>query len=339
MESVSENIVNEVKSRFNVESVYVENNVLRFNISPTPNLDKQFKELVEVLRKVNYIAILKSEANSIKLDVAPYVWPSRELWKRDLIITLISLGVTLSTIFYAGLLLSNYERSTALLYTFAMILIIGLHEMGHFIAGKLMGVRVSTPIFIPGLPQIGGTFGAVIRLREPIVDSKSLLIVGFSGPLVSFILSTIITYIGLSWSSLVPVQEVKGVLLPSSLLLEILGRLIFGSVSQNYIIELHPVAFAGYIGLLITALNLTPIGQLDGGHVFRSFLSRRSFRMVSLIFILLLVVLGYWGMAIIALFIMENPGALNDVSKPHGIELLIPILAIIVWILSIAIMI
>jgi len=338
VESMSESIVNEVKSRFNVESVYVENNVLRFNISPTPNIDKQFKDLVDVLRKMNHIAILKSEAKSLRIDVAPYVWPSRNLWKRDLTVTLISLGVTLSTIFYAGLLLSNYERLTALLYTFAMVLIIGLHEMGHFIAGRLMGVKVSTPIFIPGLPQIGGTFGAVIRLREPIIDSKSLLIVGFSGPLVSFILSTIITYIGLSWSTLAPPQKVQGILLPSSLLLDILGRLIFGSIAQNYIIVLHPVAFAGYIGLLITALNLTPIGQLDGGHVFRAFLSKRSFRIVSLIFILLLLIMGYWGMAIIALFIMENPGALNDVSKPHGIELLIPVFAIIIWVLSIAIM-
>ncbi|MEM3833175.1 MAG: site-2 protease family protein [Thermoprotei archaeon] len=336
---MSENIVNEVKNRFNVESVYVENNVLRFSISPTPNLDKQFKELVEALRKINYIAILKSDAKSLRIDIAPYVWPSSSLWKRDLIITLISLGATLSTIFYAGLLLSKYERSTALLYTFAMILIIGLHEMGHFIAGRAMGVKVSTPIFIPGLPQIGGTFGAVIRLREPIIDSKSLLIVGFSGPLVSFILSTIIAYIGLSWSQLAPSQQVQGVFLPSSLLLYALGYLIFGSVPQNYIIVLHPVAFAGYIGLLITALNLTPIGQLDGGHVFRAFLTRRSFRIVSLVFIFLLLIIGYWGMAIIALFIMENPGALNDVSKPHGIELLILVFAVIIWVLSIAIMI
>lgn len=339
MENINESIVNEVRSRFNVESVYIENNILKFIITRSDNLDTQFKELVKVLRSMNYIALLKNDEKGIRLDVAPYVWPQPNVWKRDLLITLVSLAFSLGTIFYAGMLLSNNELPTALLYTMSMILIIGLHEMGHFLTGRIMGVRVSTPIFIPGLPQTGGTFGAVIRLREPIVDSKSLLLVGFSGPLVSFVLSTIITYIGLSLSSVVPASQVQGQFLPSSLLLEILGTLVFGSLPKDSVILLHPIAFAGYIGLLITALNLTPIGQLDGGHVFRSFLSRRMFRVLSFIFILLLVVLGYWGMAIIGFFIMENPGALNDVSKPHGVELLLPVFSVIIWILSIAIMI
>lgn len=339
MENINESIVNEVRSRFNVESVYIENNILKFIITRSDNLDTQFKELVKVLRSMNYIALLKNDEKGIRLDVAPYVWPQPNVWKRDLLITLVSLAFSLGTIFYAGMLLSNNELPTALLYTMSMILIIGLHEMGHFLTGRIMGVRVSTPIFIPGLPQTGGTFGAVIRLREPIVDSKSLLLVGFSGPLVSFILSTVITYIGLSLSSVVPASQVQGQFLPSSLLLEILGTLVFGSLPKDSVILLHPIAFAGYIGLLITALNLTPIGQLDGGHVFRSFLSRRMFRVLSFIFILLLVVLGYWGMAIIGFFIMENPGALNDVSKPHGVELLLPVFSVIIWILSIAIMI
>lgn len=339
MENINESVVNEVKSRFNVESVYIENNILKFIISQSDNLDVQFKELVKVLKSMNYIAILRNDEKGIRLDVAPYVWPQSNVWRRDLLITLASLAFSLGTIFYAGMLLSNNELSTAILYTMSMILIIGLHEMGHFLTGRIMGVKVSTPIFIPGLPQTGGTFGAVIRLREPIVDSKSLLLVGFSGPLVSFILSTIITYIGLSLSSVVPASQVQGQFLPSSLLLEILGTLVFGSLPQNSVILLHPIAFAGYIGLLITALNLTPIGQLDGGHVFRSFLSRRVFRAVSFIFILLLIALGYWGMAIIGFFIMENPGALNDVSRPHGVELLLPVFSVIIWILSIAIMI
>ncbi len=339
MEGINENVVNEVKSRFNVESIYVENNVLKFSITQTDDLDSRFKDLIKVLRSMNYIAILKRDEKGVRLDVAPYVWPQRNLWKRDLLITLASLAFSLATIFYTGMLLSNNELSTALLYTTAMILIIGLHEMGHFITGRILGVRVSTPIFIPGLPQTGGTFGAVIRLREPIVDSKSLLLVGFSGPLVSFVLSTIITYIGLSLSRIVPAQQIQGAALPSSLLLEILGRAVFGPVPQDSVILLHPIAFAGYIGLLITALNLTPVGQLDGGHVFRSFLNRRMFRMISFIFILLLIALGYWGMAIIGFFIMENPGALNDVSKPRGIELILPVFAMVIWILSIAIMI
>jgi Zn-dependent protease len=340
VENINENIVNEVKSRFSIESIYIENNVLRFNITRSDDLDARFKELVKVLKGMNYIAVLKNDEGNIRLDVAPYVWSQTNVWKRDIIITLVSLAFSLGTIFYTGMLLSNNELSTALFYTMSMILIIGLHEMGHFLTGRMMGVRISTPIFIPGLPQTGGTFGAVIRLREPIVDSKSLLFVGFSGPLVSFILSTIITYIGLSLSSVVPASQVpQGQTLPSSLILEILEGLVFGQLPKDSAILPHPIVFAGYIGLLITALNLTPIGQLDGGHVFRSFLSERMFRMISFIFILLLIVLRYWGMAVIGLFIMENPGALNDVSKPRGIGLLLPVFSIIIWILSIAIMI
>jgi len=131
-------------------------------------------------------------------------------------------------------------------------------------------LEVTLPYFIPAppIPFIIGTFGAFIRIRSPIQDKLALLDVGCAGPLVGVAVSIPVTLVGLQLSHTTVMAGGQDILvLGEPLLYQFLTWLVFGSLSAETAVVLHPVAFAGWIGLLVTSLNLIPVGQLDGGHV------------------------------------------------------------------------
>ena len=146
--------------------------------------------------------------------------------------------------------------------------ILGIHELAHYFAGRKWGIEVTPPYFIPApFPPIG-TFGAVIRMKSPIPNRRALVDVGVSGPIAGFVVSLIACIVGLHMSQVVGIQDrPDGIFLGDSLLFKFLGWLIVGPIGPMQDIELSPIAFAGWIGLFVTALNLMPFGQLDGGHV------------------------------------------------------------------------
>lgn len=154
-------------------------------------------------------------------------------------------------------------------FPFALTLmsILLAHELSHYFASKKHGVKATLPYFIPA-PTLIGTFGAFIKMKSPIVTRKALLDIGVSGPLSGFIISLIVSAIGLSHSKVVSIQEIKeGISLGDSLLFSILSNLILDFQPGAQDILLHPVAFAGWIGFFVTSINLIPVGQLDGGHI------------------------------------------------------------------------
>ncbi len=164
-------------------------------------------------------------------------------------------------------------------YSLSLILILGTHEMGHYVACRLYRIDASLPFFLPA-PHLFGTFGAVIRIRAPITHRRALFDIGVAGPIAGFIVALPIIVYGLSRSVVTrqpPHPDEIG--LGSCLLLDLLQRLVLtGDPSAT--IRLHPVCMAGWIGLLATSLNLLPIGQLDGGHMLYA-LSRPVHRAVS----------------------------------------------------------
>lgn len=152
-------------------------------------------------------------------------------------------------------------------FSATLLFILLAHEFSHYIASKKNGVQATLPYFIPA-PTLFGTLGAFIKMKSPINTRNALMDIGASGPIAGFIVAVIATIIGLSFSKILPVNKVEGMItLGDSLLFKGLTRLIVGSVTDGYDVILHPVAFAGWIGLFVTALNLIPIGQLDGGHI------------------------------------------------------------------------
>ena len=140
------------------------------------------------------------------------------------------------------------------------------HELGHYLAARRHGLNVTLPYFIPA-PSFIGTFGAFIKMRAPVRDRRMLMDVGAAGPLVGVFVAIPLLIAGLRFSEVRLIQGEAGMNLGSSLLLSLLSRIVVGPLPEGYDIVIHPVGFAGWIGLLVTALNLLPVGQLDGGHV------------------------------------------------------------------------
>jgi len=166
-------------------------------------------------------------------------------------------------------------------YTGAVLLILGAHEMGHYLACRFYRVPASLPYFIPGLPVGFGTFGAVIRIRGIIPHPRALFDIGIAGPLAGFAVTVPVLAIGVLRMEVMTPQEVAdaGLALGDSLVTGALRELLRPETAGQSLLA-GPVYFAGWLGVLVTALNLFPAGQLDGGHVVYA-LSRRLHRWTS----------------------------------------------------------
>lgn len=190
-------------------------------------------------------------------------------------------------------------------FSLTLLLILGAHEFGHFFMSRRHRMDVSLPYFIPA-PSLVGTFGAFIKIRTPIMDRKTLLDIGAAGPLAGMVVAVPVLLWGLSLSTIGPAKPEMGVGLGSSLLLSLLSRLVHGAIPDQMDLILHPVAFSGWIGLLVTCMNLLPIGQLDGGHVaYAIFGNRQRFLGQAMIAVMIgLGVLGWMGWLLWAAILM-----------------------------------
>jgi membrane-associated protease RseP (regulator of RpoE activity) len=163
-------------------------------------------------------------------------------------------------------------------YSLTVLAILGCHEMGHYVACLRYGVNVSLPYFLPAPLPLTGTLGAFIRIRSRIPTKVALFDIGIAGPIAGFLVAVPALFLGLAMSRLDKLPEDPSNLmeLGEPLLFRLAAWLVWGPVPDGYSINMHPMAFAAWFGLLATALNLFPIGQLDGGHVSYAVLGRRS---------------------------------------------------------------
>jgi membrane-associated protease RseP (regulator of RpoE activity) len=161
-------------------------------------------------------------------------------------------------------------------YSVSILAILGAHEFGHYFACRYYGVNASLPYFLP-VPLLTGTLGAFIRIRQPIASKRELFDIGIAGPIAGFLVAVPALFIGMGMSHIVKVPpDFEGLNLGEPLLFKIVSRLVLGTPPDGYSINMHPMAFAAWFGMLATALNLFPIGQLDGGHISYAVLGRRS---------------------------------------------------------------
>jgi len=190
-------------------------------------------------------------------------------------------------------------------YSVPVLLILGAHEFGHYILCRVHDVDATLPFFIPA-PGIflAGTFGAVIRIREAFPSKHALFDIGIAGPIAGFLALIPFLYWGVTMSELVPVTHDANVLyFGEPLLYQAAAWLHFGSIPKHLDVMLHPMAFAAWWGMLATALNLMPFGQLDGGHVAYSVLGRRAVR-VSILTLLAAAVLTTRSLSWISMMVM-----------------------------------
>ncbi len=230
-------------------------------------------------------------------------------------IHLLLLIATIMTTTLAGA--RSYSSLTSILVTglpfsVTIITILLAHEMGHYLAARRFGLRVSLPYFIP-FPSLIGTMGAVIRIKSPVTDRRALLIIGASGPVVGFILSLIAAAFGIYVSDIRPIPALTGTIavpvFGDSLLFAFLTRIIHGPMPAGHDLFLSPYAWAGWIGFLVTSLNLLPFGQLDGGHILYALIGRRQRYIGWIAFLSLAALSILWPgwlvwIALILLFLM-----------------------------------
>ncbi len=206
-------------------------------------------------------------------------------------------------------------------FSIPLLSILLFHEFGHYLAARRRGIRVSLPYFLPA-PTLIGTFGAFIKSNSPFPSRRDLMEVGAYGPIAGFVVAVITLAIGLADVTyrLTP-PELQAGMLVEPLIMRVLEGLIWTHVSPegyNIFLQDNPMLFAAWVGMIVTALNLLPVGQLDGGHIIYS-LSPRLHYWISRLMFLAMIGLGFmwegwWIWAGLVFFVIRfgHPPTLND---------------------------
>ena len=334
--------VKAVERYFEVGKSYWERTTPTFIVRPLGEgyqqylIKDSFKKLAEEIKPYGYLPRLRLIVSNYQISILE---KSQEKVNHSQHRNIWLFAATLVTVFIDGILRSNNPILTqdlmqgtpiffnALLFTFAIITIFGLHELGHKAVSILKGIDSSMPYFIPAPPGLGGTFGAVITQREPPLNRDALFDLGLSGPLVGFIVTSIIGIIGISLSFVVPAQQITEWMvvfpdvrfqqMPMPVLLEFIASWI-KPTPDGMTLVMHPVAFASWVGCVLTFINLIPSWQLDGGHIIRALVGKETHKIVSVAGILLLILSGYVFMGVVVAFFLmrgnESIEPLDDLS-------------------------
>lgn len=228
-------------------------------------------------------------------------------------------------------------------YSVSVLLILGAHEMGHYLACRRYRIDASLPFFLPAPGTLIGTFGAFIRIRQPIWSKRVLFDVGVAGPIAGFLVAVPALVIGLSMSRVARVPpDFVGLELGEPLLFQAVSRLLWGAIPEGYSLNLHPMALAAWFGLLATLLNLFPLGQLDGGHVAYAVFGRRS-RYIALGTLAVAVVLTFVSMSwlvwtvlmavMLAVFGPNHPPTLDEAEPLDAGRRRLAVVALIIFVL------
>ena len=233
-----------------------------------------------------------------------------------------------------------------LAYGLSLMLILGIHEGGQYWASRRHHLKSTLPYFIP-VPFFLGTFGAFMQMRSPMPNRRALFDVGITGPLAGFFVSLPILLWGLAQSTVIPLSDqsqlfsFESVDPTRSALLLLASKLTLGDLLvSGSALQLHPLAISGCLGLIVTALNLMPVGQLDGGHIVHAMYGQRTAAVVSQIARLLMLALSfvqrdYLLWAVLLLFIPPAEPALNDVSELNGLRDFVGLSALVLLVLII----
>jgi membrane-associated protease RseP (regulator of RpoE activity) len=231
-------------------------------------------------------------------------------------------------------------------YSLTIVAILGAHEMGHYLACRYYHVDASLPYFLPFPLPPTGTLGAVIRIRQRFPTRRILFDIGVLGPLAGFAVIVPALFVGLRLSTITLNPTIPTDTLGEPLLFQWAMNAMYGVVPDGYTLNMHPMVFAAWFGMLATALNLLPFGQLDGGHVMYATFGRRS-RVVSMLTLAVAIVMtifvsiAIWGMlvviftAMIRLVGLDHPPVIDE-SEPLGTgRVAVAILALLVFVLCV----
>jgi Zn-dependent protease len=329
-----------VKQHFTVLDYYVrQEGGLEAAVARPPNLKESFYQLSQKLKARGWLAFIREEAGGRLIMYVARMPTIRTYPTRTAVILLtITLGLTL---------IDGWVRwgaptrglADTLYYALGLLGILLVHEAGHKLAANLHKTRTSPPYFIPGIPVIAlPTFGAFIAMKDPVINRDTLFDIAIAGPIAGLAATLMLNIPGVWTSRLAPVEAVP----PGAptLRVSILQYLMFlqaGMVREGHVILIGPLAFAAYLGFIITFLNLLPAWQLDGGHMARAVLGPRLHRTLTFATILFALAIGFYALAILLLFfalqrIEVRP--LDDVSTISNSRRILWVVVIILAVLT-----
>ncbi|MCL4330566.1 MAG: site-2 protease family protein [Candidatus Thermoplasmatota archaeon] len=330
-----EYVVNLVKSRIIVYDVQVNPVSLVFFYldSENPNFEEEFDEIRKELVPKGYVPFVRRNGET---TIVVTKLPSQKYATSR--VNIILFFLTLASTVYVGSLYSRAFTASVpmsvvygfIFFSAPLMLILGLHELGHYFTAKKYHVKASFPFFIP-FPLTIGTFGAFISLRDPIPSRKAMTEIGAAGPIVGFLTSLPLLFVADYLNSIFhPISTVTSFQLNFPAIYSLLG--IHINVSK----PVFPMVFAVWVGIFATAMNLLPISQLDGGHVARGILGRRSqvlgYIVVGFLLIAGLYYPGWFFLAFFAFFMgLSHPPALNDYSKLKPVDMVIGVAALLMF--------
>ena len=240
--------------------------------------------------------------------------------------------LTIFTTLFAGAIMEGaqiysnpLEIFKGIPFSFTLLFILGTHEFGHYYYAQKHKVDATLPYFIPAPPFLFliGTFGAFIKIKSPIYRKDALLQIGAAGPIAGFIIAVPALIIGLLLSEVIEKKDIQGaIILGDSILMKVLTFITHPGLLESQDIMLHPIAFAGWIGLLVTMLNLLPIGQLDGGHIAYAMLGDKQNIIGKLAFLLLIPLSFFsinwliWGILLLLLMRSVKHPPIQDIHVP-----------------------
>lgn len=308
---------------------------IRFKVQVKCDLAEKYGEIRGRVEKHNFTPLLREDEGQIYLIAIPILFKTTpSLWIINL---LLFIATILSTLFVGMQMESSWDGTSPLTFSrlltgwpfsLSLLLILGAHELGHYFAARYHNVPVTLPYFIP-MPPISiisiGTMGAFIRLKAPIYNRRALLDIGAAGPLAGLVFAIPILLYGLSTSEVSPLPIGMPYFLEGNSILYILAKLlVFGQMLPNQAgmdVTLNSVAWAGWVGLLVTGLNLIPVGQLDGGHIAYALFGKQAQTFYwpilgALILLMFLSAGSFWGIWVLLIFFLGRIHAepLDDVT-------------------------
>jgi len=312
---------------FSIDSFHISGDTIRFTFH---EMHTNFETVKKTFQDLGYHPYLRMHGRR-KVCVLVRAKPRRtESNRREALTAWILFIVTFISTTFAGYLYSLQMVDEGLLsnpflgaisFSGALLMILGSHEMGHKLTSIRNGIDATPPYFIPFPFSLIGTLGAVIKIKSPTPDDNAALALGVSGPFVGFLVSLPFLVMGLLMSPQVPgsiFETGQGTAYAlGEPLLFIIARFFLVHLREGYTLYLHPIAFAAWVGLLVTSLNLLPMAQLDGGHIAHALLGHRIHDIVSRVVLAVLLVAGVMGfMAVFDIFRPELSTQIENYAWP-----------------------
>ncbi len=326
----AEEIIGIVSSQFEVHAIGKSPDLIQFKIA-SDGVKSKFVKLAQGLEDHDLVCTLERLPDGLYVSVRRFI-PKKQKWLSKswmprllfaIVVAFVMVDGYYRTLGVNGIIHIGDPLEIAAIYTLSLLGILGIHESGHLVASKWHKLKTTWPYFIPGIPVYGiPTFGAFIRSRSLTINREILFDIAIAGPIAGLVITILVSVYGAYTAPVIPPELTEQLYQENRLtewsqgepLLMTATLALFGKGGQGGEVLLTPVLFAAWIGYLITFLNLLPAWQLDGGHMARTLFGAKWHKYATYASMGVLVLLGYWIMAMFILVLSSRNTAANPLD-------------------------